>query len=57
MMNPKLYLIRLKPEPKSNPNLNGYRYFHNKSDMERWVKENENKVKDVHVARWEKHEI
>ena len=57
MMNPKLYLVRLKPEPKSNPNLNGYRYFHNKSDMERWIKENENKVKDVHVARWEKHEI
>lgn len=57
MMNPKLYLVRLRPEPKSNPNLNGYRYFHNKSDMERWVKENENKVKDVHVARWEKHEI
>ena len=57
MINPKLYLVRLKPEPKSNPNLNGYRYFHNKSDMERWIKENENKVKDVHVAKWEKHEI
>ena len=50
MINPKLYLVRLKPGPKENPNLSYHRYFHNKSDMERWVKENETKVKDIHVA-------
>ena len=57
MIKPKLYLVRLKPGPKENPNLGYHRYFHNKSDMERWVKENETKVKDIHVARWEEHQI
>ncbi len=51
---PAVYLVRLKPAPKTNLNLYDQRFFHSKRDMERFVKENESKIKDVHVAKWEK---
>ena len=50
---PSVYLIRLKPAPKSNLNLYEHCFFHSKRDMERYLKENKSYVKDVHVAKWE----
>jgi|TARA_B100000676_G_scaffold278437_1_gene300894 predicted glycosyltransferase involved in capsule biosynthesis len=50
---PSVYLIRLKPAPKSNLNLYEHCFFHSKRDMERYLKENKSNVKDVHVAKWE----
>ena len=50
---PPLYLVRLKPDAKSTPNLHGYRYFHSKMELKAWMKENESKVHDISSAKWE----
>tara|TARA_B100001939_G_scaffold233715_1_gene201428 strand:- start:57 stop:236 length:180 start_codon:yes stop_codon:yes gene_type:complete len=50
---PPLYLVRLKPDAKSTPNLHSYRYFHTKMELKAWMKENESKVHDISSAKWE----
>lgn len=50
---PTIYLVRLKPDAKSTPNLYDHRFFHSKVSLRAWVKDNESKVLDISVAKWE----
>ena len=50
---PSIYLVRLKPEPKMTPNHYSHRYFHSKTELKNWMKDNSNLVYDISIAKWE----